>query len=84
MPLLPGTVAKQIESQAANLNDLVIEAYRVCFFCKGFFMLIHMFGLKLGYSRVPKRVKYSTPVGLLYIAFFEIPSPRSIPGEHSK
>ncbi|XP_059584923.1 integrin beta-8 isoform X2 [Alligator mississippiensis] len=28
LPLLPGTVAKQIESQAANLNDLVIEAYR--------------------------------------------------------
>ncbi|CAM4532355.1 unnamed protein product [Caretta caretta] len=28
LPLLPGTVARQIESQAANLNDLVVEAYQ--------------------------------------------------------
>ncbi|XP_062979758.1 integrin beta-8 [Elgaria multicarinata webbii] len=27
LPLLPGTVAKQIESQAPNLSDLVVEAY---------------------------------------------------------
>uniref|UniRef100_A0A8C2TLU9 Integrin beta n=1 Tax=Coturnix japonica TaxID=93934 RepID=A0A8C2TLU9_COTJA len=31
LPLLPGTVARQIESQAANLNDLVVEAYQVLF-----------------------------------------------------
>ncbi|XP_039381633.1 integrin beta-8 isoform X1 [Mauremys reevesii] len=28
LPLLPGTVARQIESQAANLNDLVVDAYQ--------------------------------------------------------
>ncbi|NXQ59112.1 ITB8 protein, partial [Anthoscopus minutus] len=28
LPLLPGTLARQIESQAANLNDLVVEAYQ--------------------------------------------------------
>ncbi|XP_044284919.1 integrin beta-8 isoform X1 [Varanus komodoensis] len=27
LPLLPGTIARQIESQAANLGDLVVEAY---------------------------------------------------------
>ncbi|RMC05095.1 hypothetical protein DUI87_18277 [Hirundo rustica rustica] len=31
LPLLPGTIARQIESQAANLNDLVVEAYQVLF-----------------------------------------------------
>ncbi|XP_074840751.1 integrin beta-8 isoform X2 [Carettochelys insculpta] len=28
LPLLPGTVARQIESQATNLNDLVVDAYQ--------------------------------------------------------
>uniref|UniRef100_A0A8C5RXS1 Integrin beta n=1 Tax=Laticauda laticaudata TaxID=8630 RepID=A0A8C5RXS1_LATLA len=28
LPLLPGTVAKQIESETANLGDLVVEAYK--------------------------------------------------------
>lgn len=28
LPLLPGTIAKQIESQTANLSDLVVEAYQ--------------------------------------------------------
>ncbi|XP_020636936.3 integrin beta-8 isoform X3 [Pogona vitticeps] len=28
LPLLPGTVARQIESQAANLGDLVVDAYK--------------------------------------------------------
>uniref|UniRef100_A0A8D0GTC2 Integrin beta n=1 Tax=Sphenodon punctatus TaxID=8508 RepID=A0A8D0GTC2_SPHPU len=28
LPLLPGTFVRQIESQAANLNDLVVEAYQ--------------------------------------------------------
>ncbi|KAJ7322390.1 hypothetical protein JRQ81_018677, partial [Phrynocephalus forsythii] len=28
LPLLPGTVARQIEAQAANLGDLVVDAYK--------------------------------------------------------
>ncbi|XP_028926998.1 integrin beta-8 isoform X1 [Ornithorhynchus anatinus] len=28
LPLLPGTTARQIESKAANLNDLVVDAYQ--------------------------------------------------------
>ncbi|XP_060136713.1 integrin beta-8 isoform X1 [Zootoca vivipara] len=28
LPLLPGTTARQIESQAVNLSDLVVEAYK--------------------------------------------------------
>ncbi|XP_074124598.1 integrin beta-8 isoform X2 [Sminthopsis crassicaudata] len=31
LPLLPGTVAGQIESKAANLNNLVVDAYQVLF-----------------------------------------------------
>ncbi|XP_072506973.1 integrin beta-8 isoform X4 [Notamacropus eugenii] len=31
LPLLPGTVAGQIESTAANLNNLVVDAYQVLF-----------------------------------------------------
>lgn len=30
LPLLPGTIAGEIESKAANLNNLVVEAYQVC------------------------------------------------------
>lgn len=29
LPLLPGTIARQIESQATNLSDLVVDAYEV-------------------------------------------------------
>uniref|UniRef100_A0A8D0Q8L2 Integrin beta n=1 Tax=Sus scrofa TaxID=9823 RepID=A0A8D0Q8L2_PIG len=31
LPLLPGTIAGEIESKAANLNNLVVEAYQVLF-----------------------------------------------------
>ncbi|XP_040147677.1 integrin beta-8 isoform X3 [Ictidomys tridecemlineatus] len=31
LPLLPGTIAGEIESKAANLNNLVVEAYKVLF-----------------------------------------------------
>lgn len=32
LPLLPGAIAGEIESKAANLNNLVVEAYKVCMY----------------------------------------------------
>lgn len=45
LPLLPGAIAGEIESKAANLNNLVVEAYKVCctvykFFYKSAFTTI--------------------------------------------
>ena len=34
---MPGTIAGEIESKAANLNNLVVEAYQVCIHCTHFF-----------------------------------------------